>query len=150
MTALVDLTLMWMMMIMTVLTPMTSTTAMAEQLTAATTTTTTTTTAATDPFNNYNFSSEEEIPDEQRLLVKLLANYNSNVRPVMNSNDSVPVTFGISLIQVMDMVSLTMEYFFILLVVLLVVVVTSCLDIDANVKGAGLQYSIIMNIRNCV
>jgi hypothetical protein len=110
MTTVLVSTLMWMMMmIMTVLTLMTLTTAMADSIA---TTTTTTTTVATDPFNNYNFSSEEEIPDEQRLLVKLLANYNSNVRPVMNSNDSVPVTFGISLIQVMDMVSFTMEHFF--------------------------------------
>lgn len=63
----------------------------------------TTTATTTAPYSGYNFTDEQEVPDEQRLLMKLLNNYNSNVRPVINSNHSVPVTFGISLIQVMDM-----------------------------------------------
>ncbi|XP_025078016.1 neuronal acetylcholine receptor subunit alpha-10-like isoform X2 [Pomacea canaliculata] len=45
----------------------------------------------------------QDLPDEQRLLAKLLHNYNSNVRPVINSSHSVEVVFGFSLIQIMDM-----------------------------------------------
>lgn len=48
----------------------------------------------------------QDLPDEQRLLAKLLHNYNSNVRPVINSSHSVEVVFGFSLIQIMDMVSI--------------------------------------------
>ncbi|XP_076443988.1 neuronal acetylcholine receptor subunit alpha-10-like [Babylonia areolata] len=47
--------------------------------------------------------NETQVPDEQRLLAKVLHNYNNNVRPVYNSNDSVPVTLGFTLVQIMDM-----------------------------------------------
>ena len=64
--------------------------------------TTTTTTAA--PGAGGNGSESRDVPDEQRLLARVLRNYNKNVRPVINSNDSVAVTLGFTLIQVMDMV----------------------------------------------
>jgi hypothetical protein len=49
------------------------------------------------------------IPDEQRLLNKVFrANrYDSSVRPVFNATASVKVNFGLTLIQIMDMVSLS-------------------------------------------
>ena len=59
----------------------------------------TTTATALDDYND-----TREIPDEQRLLARVLNRYNQNVRPVINSNDSVAVTLGFTLIQVMDMV----------------------------------------------
>ncbi|KAK7492530.1 hypothetical protein BaRGS_00016196 [Batillaria attramentaria] len=59
--------------------------------------------ASTAPPTFGSENDTEEIPDEQRLLIKLLRNYNNNVRPVINSSHSVEVTFGFSLIQIMDM-----------------------------------------------
>ena len=47
------------------------------------------------------------VPDEQRLLARISHNYDANVRPVYNATDSVVVTFGMSLIQLVDMVSLS-------------------------------------------
>lgn len=63
----------------------------------------TVTTSSTATLRTSNITLE--LPDEQRLLMKLLKNYDSNVRPAMNSSVSVEVTFGFSLIQIMDMVS---------------------------------------------
>ncbi|KAL8587493.1 hypothetical protein ACOMHN_000899 [Nucella lapillus] len=51
----------------------------------------------------WSIGNDSQIPDEQRLLTKVLHNYNKNVRPVYNSNDSVPVTLGFTLVQIMDM-----------------------------------------------
>ena len=46
------------------------------------------------------------LPDEHDLLLKLFDNqsYDSSVRPVYNSSKNVEVTFGFTLIQIMDMV----------------------------------------------
>ena len=44
------------------------------------------------------------IPDEQRLLRKLMANYDQSVRPVFNITHSVVVNFSLTLVQIMDMV----------------------------------------------
>lgn len=43
------------------------------------------------------------IPDEQRLLEKLLADYNPAARPVYNASKVVLVKFGITLAQISDM-----------------------------------------------
>lgn len=54
----------------------------------------------------------ECLPDEQRLVGKLFnkLTYDNSVRPVFNSSENVVVGFGFSLIQVMDMVSITFLY----------------------------------------
>ena len=50
--------------------------------------------------------SNEVLPDEHDLLLKLFdsQSYDSSVRPVYNSSKNVVVTFGFTLIQIMDMV----------------------------------------------
>ena len=50
--------------------------------------------------------SDEVLPDEHDLLLKLFdsQSYDSSVRPVYNSSKNVVVTFGFTLIQIMDMV----------------------------------------------
>ena len=65
----------------------------------------TATTAPTTMGGAGDENSTDGVPDEQRLLSKVLHNYNKNVRPVFRSNDSVAVTLGFTLIQIMDMVS---------------------------------------------
>ena len=45
------------------------------------------------------------IPDEQRLLNKVFRSYDNSVRPVYNATHNVVVRFGLTLIQIMDMVS---------------------------------------------
>lgn len=45
------------------------------------------------------------VPDEQRLLTKIYRNYDNSVRPVYNATNNVVVKFGLSLIQIIDMVS---------------------------------------------
>ena len=47
------------------------------------------------------------IPDEHRLVAKLFNKdrYDNSVRPVFNSSDYVNISFGFSLIQIMDMVT---------------------------------------------
>ena len=49
------------------------------------------------------------VPDEQRLVHELFnANkYDNSVRPVMNASQNVVVMFGYTLIQIMDMVSIS-------------------------------------------
>ena len=51
--------------------------------------------------------SEEVLPDEHDLLLKIFdgQSYDSSVRPVFNSSKNVVVSFGFTLIQIMDMVS---------------------------------------------
>jgi len=44
------------------------------------------------------------VPDEQRLLAKIYRNYDNNVRPVYNATSNVVVKFGLSLIQIIDVV----------------------------------------------
>ena len=46
------------------------------------------------------------IPDEQRLLRKMFRTYDNSVRPVYNATSNVVVNFGLTLIQIMDMVSI--------------------------------------------
>lgn len=43
---------------------------------------------------------------ENKLLGDLFNKYNKNVRPVVNDNDAVIVTMGLSLHQIMDVVSI--------------------------------------------
>lgn len=50
--------------------------------------------------------ADSRLPDEQRLLRKLLTNYDHSVRPVYNITQSVTVNFSLTLVQIMDMVSL--------------------------------------------
>ena len=45
-----------------------------------------------------------EMPDEQRLLIKLLRSYDPGIRPVLNVSDNVVVNFSLTLVQIMDMV----------------------------------------------
>ena len=49
--------------------------------------------------------SRRVIPDEQRLLNKVFRAYDNSVRPVYNATSNVVVRFGLTLIQIMDMVS---------------------------------------------
>jgi len=46
------------------------------------------------------------IPDEQRLLTKIQRNYDSRVRPVYNSTHRVTVNFALTLVQIIDVVSI--------------------------------------------
>lgn len=52
------------------------------------------------------------VPDEQRLLDGLLKNYNPGSRPVFNASHVVIVKFGITLIQIHDMVSCLFIFIF--------------------------------------
>ncbi len=45
------------------------------------------------------------MPDEQRLLARLLGNYERSVRPVFNASHTVLIHFGLTLIHILDMVS---------------------------------------------
>jgi len=49
-------------------------------------------------------SHSDEMPDEQRLLVKLLRSYDPGIRPVFNVTQNVIVNFSLTLVQIMDMV----------------------------------------------
>lgn len=55
--------------------------------------------------NSVDVGGLSRIPDEQRLLRKLMANYDQSVRPVFNISHSVVVNFSLTLVQIMDMVS---------------------------------------------
>ena len=44
------------------------------------------------------------IPDEQRLMRKILHNYDTASRPVYNASHCVTVKYGLTLIQIADMV----------------------------------------------
>ena len=50
-------------------------------------------------------SASSRVPDEQRLLRRLLRNYDQSARPVFNISQSVLVNFSLTLVQIMDMVS---------------------------------------------
>ncbi len=52
-------------------------------------------------------SQKRLVPDEQRLLEKIFKHYEPSVRPVYDATNSVMVEFGVTLIQIMDMVSAT-------------------------------------------
>ena len=45
-----------------------------------------------------------KLPDEQRLLRKILYNYDTAARPVYNASHTVTVQFGLTLTQISDMV----------------------------------------------
>ena len=53
-------------------------------------------------------------PDEQQLFYKLFNEqaYDNSVRPVFNSSHNVEVTFGFTLIQIMDMVRFSFLFLF--------------------------------------
>jgi len=46
------------------------------------------------------------VPDEQRLLTRIQRNYDSRVRPVYNSSHRVTVKFALTLVQIIDVVSI--------------------------------------------
>ena len=50
-------------------------------------------------------------PNERRLLNDLMANYNKHERPVANESDAVVLKFGLTLQQIMDVVSYTHHSF---------------------------------------
>ena len=54
--------------------------------------------------SNSSSSNLHRIPDEQRLISKLLRGYDTAARPVFNASKSVVIEFGFSLIQIYDMV----------------------------------------------
>jgi len=45
------------------------------------------------------------VPDEQRLIRHLLNDYDTASRPVLNASQTVVVKFGITLAQIVDVVS---------------------------------------------
>lgn len=45
------------------------------------------------------------IPDEQRLLRRIMRHYDNSVRPAFHTNHTVVVNFSLTLVQIMDMVS---------------------------------------------
>jgi len=55
--------------------------------------------------------ASEEMPDEQRLLMKLLRSYDPGIRPVFNVSQNVVVNFSLTLVQIMDMVSKPFDYY---------------------------------------
>lgn len=57
------------------------------------------------PFCVISVHKARNIPDEQRLLNKMFRIYDHSVRPVYNATSNVVVKFGLTLIQIMDMVS---------------------------------------------
>lgn len=54
---------------------------------------------------NKDHKKMESWPDEQRLLANLLHQYEPAARPVYNASSVVTVKFGLTLIQIFDMVS---------------------------------------------
>ena len=53
-----------------------------------------------------NISHKRMEDDEERLFNHLFKNYNPRLRPVLKKSEAVTVTFGISLHQIIDVVSL--------------------------------------------
>lgn len=50
-------------------------------------------------------ASPVSIPDEQRLFEDLMMGYEKSVRPVINANTILKVTFSLKLNQIIDLVS---------------------------------------------
>jgi len=48
--------------------------------------------------------AQKMVPDEQRLIRKLMRGYDTSARPVFNASQNVVVNFGLTLIQIIDMV----------------------------------------------
>ena len=53
------------------------------------------------------FAGKSKLSDEARLLRHLFDDYDNQVRPVFNTTDVVNVKFSLSLIQIVNVVSLT-------------------------------------------
>ena len=90
------------------------------RITSTTTATTPTRIKPTPPMNasGHQGGGRRVIPDEQRLLNRVFKAYDNSVRPVYNATTNVVVRFGLTLIQIMDMVSpLTIFYLIILLII---------------------------------
>ncbi len=64
-----------------------------------------------DQYRNFDLTMCEDckIPDEQRLLIKLLRGYETASRPVYNASHSVTIKYGLTLVQISDMVSHVIE-----------------------------------------
>jgi hypothetical protein len=58
---------------------------------------------------SHEISCTESIggPQEKRLLGSLLSDYNSLNRPVLNESEALMLTFGVTLQQIIDVVSTT-------------------------------------------
>lgn len=50
-------------------------------------------------------ASPVSVPDEQRLFEDLMMGYEKSVRPVINANTILKVTFSLKLNQIIDLVS---------------------------------------------
>lgn len=50
-------------------------------------------------------ASPVSVPDEQRLFENLMMGYEKSVRPVINANTILKVTFSLKLNQIIDLVS---------------------------------------------
>lgn len=50
-------------------------------------------------------ASSVSVPDEQRLFEDLMMGYEKSVRPVINANTILKVTFSLKLNQIIDLVS---------------------------------------------
>ena len=62
--------------------------------------------------NLFDYASfyDAEVPDEQKLIAECLAMYDPASRPVFNSSKAVSIHFGLSLIQIYDMVFISLEF----------------------------------------
>lgn len=58
-------------------------------------------------FMKQNHIAPENMTEEQRLLYKLMRNYDRSSRPVYRAQTPVTIRLGISLTQVLDIVSFT-------------------------------------------
>lgn len=72
---------------------------------------------ADDMYANSYFMKQNNIPpedmtEEQRLLYKIIRNYDRSSRPVFHSTTPVVIRLGISLTQVLDVVSRVNNIFF--------------------------------------
>jgi len=54
----------------------------------------------------YSVQNETRITDEQRLLQKILENYDSASRPTFNASNTVQIKFQFTLIQIYKLVSI--------------------------------------------
>lgn len=64
--------------------------------------------------------------DEQRLLYKLMENYDNSVRPVMKASSPVVIQLGITLTQIMDIVSTIFNVYIKNKVTILILVYIMC------------------------
>lgn len=57
------------------------------------------------PFSFLSFTVSHGGPHEKRLLNHLLNDYNALERPVLNESDPLGLSFGLTLMQIIDVVS---------------------------------------------